>query len=520
MFGKWFPGFAEFNDFFMVAVILIALVISVTAIIEYLSERLMTRLQRRYEEHLANQVLNKVSIIDARLFAIAPWPVDSHSIMRMTNAQSRFTAIAQRLLLRCAVPIFAAAVASIFFIFYDWTIAWPLLLFCFIAAIPFRYINMKAIDISRRFEATAENAARKKGALIRDISSNALDVREQEARQTIYHGANADFLDLYESRLNVANQSSLVSAVLASIILSALLVQFSYRVSAGHAAWSDLILLVLVMHFAFRAIQRIISLITSVNRFHKQMETIHGLVNWRPSATAKNGQGLALPTMVECPEVELGESRFKLGAGCRRFLIAPNPPGRFEIYNFLKAGGISAHQSFSSVDEPEVVLLGGTLRGNGSNQCGQAVTDSEVARLASELPDKYSMSDLGNACAKAIKGADDEVRCFLRDILVLALRQPKFMFLDQRGLLKFPRPFVEIALDLFPQSDVTIYAARQVNVRNVWNVPVFVAFNGVSVVGVLDGEAFQLSATNLFELVQSKPGGVEDDLQSDLIDVM
>lgn len=476
------------------AIALVGVFLVLAAIVSYGSDWMMTRLQRRYEEAVSVEALNTANRLDLERYSRLPFDLTSAQLIKISNAYARFAAIAQRLLLRCIVPAMILLAVTATVALFDWIILLPVALFMVLAVLPFRFVTKKAMQISDRFEPQARAAAQQRTEIARALG-NELDGLSPEIIQDSVRSAEIrTFLDTYEDRLNVSNFSALISALIATIGLLGLIVVFYLRAAGGEVVWSELILLIIALRFAFNALQQVVSMVTSLNRFHTQLSQIYALIEVGRSWGDQEGDRLSdskpeFPIVVTAPEHGAGNLVFAPGE--RRFLVFPSRLGRFDLYSFLVRTGLASKSGVNgqgaiaklAFNESAAGAYGATGSGETEDRpAGNCAVEDLILDSANAQDDEDQLKNL----AASIGTLAPPVKDFVARALKTARQHVPIVFIDQLGMNKLSNEQAEFLLNRFSASDMSVYATKTVQPNKTWNIDRFVLFNGTRIAAIFD----------------------------------
>lgn len=493
-------------DWLILMSVSIGAFLGIAALLNYFSNHVLMRLQRRSEEHNAVKALTIMKALDAGSYARAPIELSAAQFAKISNAYVRFAAIAQRLLLRTIVPVGTLLVTGSLLVWLDWTMVWLLSAFLVFALFLLRMINVRAVEISNTFENLASQATGAKTSLLRQLDTVPGTVTDDRVNTTIFNGANAKFLDQYERRLLIAGQSTLFTALTGSVFIGALLLTLGYQVGRGVGHWSNLIFIFLLLQFAFRATQSIGSLITSLNRFHGPIEKVRALLTWDLGSTGGNPQpAIELPVAVECQTVHTGGRTIRFGAGNSRFVISGVRIGRLCAYDIFRAIGLSTRPDFPAQFSPAVIAMPVGQNGGAPAAKREARLATAVqAVLANERLRHDGLREKLQDLPTRLQALDDSVWTFVADLLDAAARMQPFVVLDQLGLNKMQPDVVKGLLSCLSQSDVTILAFRTVHPARTWDVQDYVLYDGSSIAAVFTFDELSEKIATIPDLVEQK----------------
>ncbi len=289
------------------------------------------RLVRRYEEFCSKRVVVTLSHLPTDALHKSAVPSDRQNIQRIMLQDSRFCALALRRLLNNLIPTLTLCVAGVALLYLS-----PLLflLITLLLAIAGRWmfrISIQAADISKSFEGSAKSAAIERLALVeRGLHSpTEIAYQDNEFDQAYVSGKTRDFLNAFEGRYRVIEQSKLVNNILMALANITAVGVIGWNVINGYQGWSIIVVYFVVLRYCMSSIQQVTASLTSVNRFYPQITRYVRVIGSAAPYGEERSFAVTDGFLVTAPPLHQRNAAAVLAPGSPVGLLSPEPPNRF-----------------------------------------------------------------------------------------------------------------------------------------------------------------------------------------------
>ena len=503
------------------------------AICSFLSEILINRVCRNYEEHNVVRAFEKINQLGVREAANLSYAFNRRSASKLINTDARSCAIAQRMLLRSVVPLFGMLVAVAILLSINPLAVIGLLVFALIFGPAITFLGKRAVNISRNFEQYAGQAALAKNRHLEKIS---LRSGQSENGNGEFANIPADpgvksFMKLYEQRFNIISQTGVVGGGISAAAAAIITGIFAWQAIKGVVPWSFVILNFIALQYILQAIKRVSTLIISLNRFFHQISRFYLLMKTRISPEDKENR-VDLPVSVEFVADD-GKSRsLKLREGGRSFIVSGERMDRFMIFGFINAMGFSDNPDISALSESIFVTQSsaaavpeqGDQNGNGSEAVHEK-TKLIIGILEALSNDPKSAQSADGDQNQTTETLPSDTREFVAAAVAASQNNRGVVFLDQKGLVNFNRDQAEALLSIFSDAHLFVVALKTVQPAKMWGIDEYIIFNGHKIVDTFTADWILENRSKLAELTKliakgsgdANTGTVDDELGADVM---
>jgi hypothetical protein len=317
--------------------LLVAFLLSLSALCIYFSRRSMLRLARRYEELCSKRVFYLLGRNVDVFSAAEDNPGGESYLFRLVKSDSRFAGRVLRKLLALVVPVLTLAMALAVLIYLESGLT---LLIFFLAAgfLLYQYrISKQTAGHSMRFEKLSSEAGGKYKGLIHHFKQQSGQENNPDmVERTFNQGPVKKQLDAYEGRLKAVETSRLVSGLFMALVLGLILLLMGGAIIKQGSGWGRLLVYVVALRFAMTNQQQVFSTITGINRFYPQVRRYFlfiksfddqpvkpqaALVQYQLHVQEKKGENVLQDT----------ETAGEVSTGSRLSLIAPLKLNRYSV---------------------------------------------------------------------------------------------------------------------------------------------------------------------------------------------
>ena len=355
-----------------------------SAWLAWMSRRHEVRLLSRYQEFCTRRALDWLG---GPLFVLpvgSDAAYDARDVRRTVRGDAAFLGRAVRLLVAGVVPGVTFVLAGVTLLVLEPVIT-LVTIGVVLVSVAFLYrVNLAAAHSSHALEAQLPRVAKEMNHLMAGLRDrSAPTIGAQELREPFASGGFRGYLDARDARMFAMERGRFVSNAFLAVVMFAVIVMLGIDLIAEGTGWGRLLIYIVALRHGLVNFRSFTTMLTSINRFHKQISRYRTLLHAAESNAAEVREAPSGPLAIHCtaPEVAESATALELHPGACALVATPLSAGRYMLGALLAAlaprDAASWQSSVAFAGAPAHVWSGGDPVGVGS-----PVTEAEVRRLA------------------------------------------------------------------------------------------------------------------------------------------
>lgn len=256
-------------------------VMSATGI--YYAEHRVQMLARNYQQRCISRVLEFAGHrkIGRIIIEFERTSQDPLSLQDILTTGSRLAAFALVSVVQLVLPVMTLLFATAALTWINWLITLNLVWLLGIYLVPLYFINRGVAKHQRRFRSLAKvaNSDTRKG--LRSLLQTSGPVRNVRCLrdETLFEAD--DFRGMQDSlygRILATSKLGLVNNIFLILIVVILLLVFSALISADQASWTELLVYVIALRYAWISVRQVTARLTKISQFFPEFEKLRDLV--------------------------------------------------------------------------------------------------------------------------------------------------------------------------------------------------------------------------------------------------
>ena len=499
----------------------------------YYSRSGILKLARQYDEFCSKRLL---AIFGSSLRVWSPAGQflrnDLH-VMKLARTDARYCGRVLRILLGAIVPLITLIISVCALIYINVLLTLLILVLMGISA-AFQYrVSLSGAQSTTLMEEASGRASLVYRNFIQRQRESSLsdDEKNKWLDNAIHDGAVKHFFDAYEGRLTVIEKSRLISDVLLAVAIFAIIVGMGVRIISGGHGWGDLIIYLVALRYMLVNLKQSVTKLTSINRFFPQLKRYFQFLE-NAKTQSRDGETLPARYVITCTNMIGGSlQQYELSPNSRLGLISPVDLNRYTISYLTdtllgnsQEDGRHALNSMWFITS-RFTCLPGTLKESfgfpDSYGSADFVNDMNQAGLI-ERARRYFPQDLETSVLPETWAHIETDLTTSLALLAAARSANQWIVLEESVISILPHATREFFFHLCSGKIVMIvYNGDSKSIGN-YNENIIAVINETSVIGLgsadwaRNNEAVIRDVLSRSPLAESRQGGIDDDLDSDM----